>query len=92
MSNLRVIFVKCGEDEFQTVYEVPYQKLKGLSVIEDKNAAYLEMFIETEDNEKIFPRFKFDSKELAKSLEYKIRYAKAEYDETFYILHQFYSD
>lgn len=85
------MFVKSLDYDFQTVYQVPYQQLKGMSVIEDKECTYLEMCIETEDNEKVFPRFKFESKQMAKSLEYKIRYAKAEYDETLYTLH-FYNE
>lgn len=83
--------MKSLEFEFRTVYEVTYQKLKGMSVIEDKECTYLEMCIETDDNEKIFPRFKFENRESAKSLENKIRYAKADYDETLYTMH-FYKD
>lgn len=92
MSNQRVLFVKSLEYEYRTIYEVPYQQLKGMSVIEDKEHTFLEMCIETEDNEKIFPRFKFENRESAKSLENKIRYAKADYDETLYTLHFFKDD
>jgi len=91
VSNQRVIFVIGVEYEYRTVYEVVYSQLKGMSVIEDRQCSYLEMCIETEDNEKVFPRFKFENKESAKSLENKIRYAKADYDETLYTLH-FYKD
>lgn len=92
MSNQRVIFIRVIDQDYRTIYEVPYHSLKGMSVIEDGAVAYLEMCVETDDREKIFPRFKFEGKDAAKSLENKIRYAKADYDETRYSLHFFVDD
>jgi hypothetical protein len=92
VTNERVIFIKTTEYEFRTVYEITYQQLKGTSVIEEKDLSYLEICIETDEGEKVFPRFKFENKEAAKSLDNKIRYAKALYDETFFILHSYKDD
>lgn len=87
-----MIFVKSLEkNEFRIVYKVPYRQLRSMTVMNDKDCAYLEMYIETEDNQKIFPRFRLENTESAKSLENKIRYAKADYDETLFTLN-FYKD
>lgn len=92
MSNQRVIFVKQLNNELRTIYQVSFRNLIEMNVIEDKDTTYLELCIETEDNEKIFPRFKFENRETAKSLEKKIRYAKADYNETLYNLNFFIKD
>ena len=92
VTNERVIFIKSSEYEFRTVYEITFQQLKGTSVIEEKDVSYLEICIETDEGEKLFPRFRFESKEAAKSLDKKIRYAKSLYDETFFILHSYKDD
>lgn len=89
VTNQRVLFIKSVDFDFRVEYEYTYEQLKGISTIEDKDCAYLELFIEKEENGF---RFLFENKEGAKSLENKIRYAKADYDETFYILHNYKDD
>jgi hypothetical protein len=92
VTNERVVFIKSNEYEFRMHYEITYQQLKGTSVIvDDKDMAYLEICIES-DGETLLPRFRFENKEAAKSLNNKIQYAKALYDETFYILHAYKDD
>ena len=69
-----------------------YQELKGTSVLEDKNKYSLEIFIENEDNNVSSQRFKFENKSIANSVANKIRFGKADFDETFYSLSNYKDD
>lgn len=69
-----------------------YQQLKETSVVEEKNKAYLEIFMETEDGQSTSHRFKFENKSIATSVANKIRFGKADFDETFYSLSNYKDD
>ena len=83
VTNQRVLFIKTSEFEFKTLYEVNYQEIRGTTIFEEGGKFYLEITLENEGMNKS-PRFKFESKDSANSLENKIQYAKINYDETFY--------
>jgi hypothetical protein len=70
------------------VYELNYNELRSINLVEkeDKNA-YLEVKLEDDEGNQPVQRFKFDNKNSASSLALKIRLAKADFDETSYILY-----
>ena len=83
VTNHRVLFIKTNDYEFKTLYEVNYQEIKGTTIFEEGGKFNLEITIENEGLSKS-PKFKFESKDSAISLENKIQYAKINYDESFY--------
>ena len=81
--------MKSVDFEFRIEYEYTYQQLKGnrsISVLEGNNCAYLVLHV---DGETDGYKFLFENTYAAKSLESKIRHAKEDFDETFYILHNY---
>ncbi len=93
VTNERVIFIKSSEYEFRTIYEITYQQLKNTRVLEDsKENSCLELCIENDEAQEVFLKFKFENREAAKSLDNKIRFAKALHDETFFILYSYKDD
>lgn len=83
VTNQRVLFIKISEFEFKRLFEVNYQEIKGTRIKEENEKIYLEILIENGGELKT-PKFKFETKDSAISLENKIHYAKINYDETFY--------
>ena len=63
-----------------------YNELKDTRVLEENSKIYLEIFIENENELVKSQRFKFENKQLANSVANKIRFGKADFDETFYSL------
>jgi hypothetical protein len=97
VTNNRVLFIKSSNFEFKMLFEITYQELQHTKLIEDTNQVFLEItkYIETSNGgreNKKFTRFKFESKDSAMSLENKINYAKANYDESFYNLPNYHDD
>ena len=86
ITNQRIIFIKRSEYEYLTSYEATYTDLKSSGVIEDEKKIYLEIILENEEIGLKSQRFKFENKQLACSLANKIRFAKADFDETLYSL------
>jgi hypothetical protein len=69
-----------------TSYEATYTDLKSSSAIEEDGKIFLEIILENEDTGLKSQRFIFENKQLASSLANKIRFAKADFDETLYSL------
>ena len=88
MTSQRVLFIKSSDYYFKTMYEVKYNDLKTVNLVEDgPDKVFLEAILENQmDHMKKSIRFKFENKQAASSLANKIRFAKASYDETFYNL------
>lgn len=63
-----------------------YIDLKSSSVIEEDDKIYIEIILENEESGMQSKRFRLENKQLALSLANKIRFAKADFDETFYSL------
>ena len=84
ITNQRIIFIKSSEYEYTILYEVTYNELKDTRVLEENGKIYLEIFIENELVKS--QRFKFENKQMANSVANKIRFGKADFDETFYSL------
>ena len=81
-----MIFIKHYELEYKILYEITYDELKTTRVIQENGQIYLEIGREEEPGLVKYPRFKFDSRESAVSLDNKISFAKANYDESFFNL------
>ena len=86
------MFIKNSEDEFTTLYEVTYQHLRGTTVMEIEGKTSMEIFMESDDSTLSSQRFKFESRSIANSVANKIRFGKADYDETFYSLSNYKDD
>ena len=70
--------------------QVTYSDLKNGNVIEEEaNTVYLELILENEDNEIKRKKIRLENKQLAQSFAKKIRFAKADFDETFYSLQNY---
>jgi hypothetical protein len=63
-----------------------------VSQIEDNNKVYLEIVMQTDTGQKKSYRIKLENKQISNSLENKIRFAKADFDETFFMLHNYNDD
>jgi hypothetical protein len=73
------------------LYEITYQELKDSKITQDENGKIFLEILRNNPNEKN-QRFKCESTEVGMSLENKINYAKANYDETFYNLSNYRDD
>ncbi len=86
------MFIKSSEYEYSILYEVAYNELRGTTVKEIEGKTSLEIFVETDDNNLGSEKFKFENRVIASSIANKIRFGKADYDETFYSLSNYKDD
>ena len=91
ITNQRILFIKSSEYEYTTLYELTYQELKETNVVEENSKVFLEIFMETDDKASS-QKFKFENKSIANSVANKIRFGKADFDETFYSLSNYKDD
>lgn len=92
ISNQRIMFIKSSEYEYTTLYEVTFHELIETNVVEENNKIFLEIFMDRDDGTAKKQRFKFENKQIANSVVNKIRFGKADYDETFYSLTNYKDD
>lgn len=87
VTNDRVIFINNGSYEFHTIYQVTFNELIGMRIIEDKGKLYIELNLENpETGEKKNPLIKCENKYIFNSFANKVRFSKASYDETKYAI------
>jgi len=86
VTNERVIFINDCSYEHQTpivIYQATYRELKGMRAVEESGKVFMELFLENPDNgETKTPRIKCESRPIFNSFSNKVRFAKANYDET----------
>ena len=92
ITNQRIMFIKSSEYEYSILYEVAYNELRGTTVKEVGGQTTLEICMETDDSKLSSEKFKFENRVIANSLANKIRFGKADYDETFYSLSNYKDD
>ena len=86
MTSQRVLFIKSSDNDYRILYEINYQELKKMDLIEEEGKVYLVAYLEDDNSQKRSLRFKLESRQIATSLAKKIRYAKENFDETHFIL------
>lgn len=99
VTNLRVLLIKSSEHEMRIIFAINYDEIRSTSVYQENesNQVYLELCLHdfmlpstsslsNNQAKRKYPSFKLENKERALTLEKKINYAKADYDETVYAL------
>ena len=95
VTNLRVLLIKSSEHEMRTIFAINYDEIRSINVYQENesNQVYLELCLHdfmlpstSNQAKRKYPSFKLENKERALTLEKKINYAKADYDETVYAL------
>lgn len=88
ITNERVLFVtKHNNNDYHTIYQATYQELNGMRSVEENNRLYIELFLQNPySGDTKSTRLKCKNRNVFNLFANKVRFAKANYDETKYAI------